>query len=156
MISVLFSAFGIGIAAGLRSFMAPAVVCWAAYLGWINVSGTPLWFMGSVAAVAFWTILASVELIADKHPKMSSRTAPPGLIARIVTGGLCGAVISSVAGLGIVAGAIAGIIGGVVSAFAGYEIRSRLCKVLGVRDLVIAIPEDLIAIGLAVLMVYPR
>jgi uncharacterized membrane protein len=43
----LFLAFGIGVVAGLRSMTAPAIVAWAANLGWISLSGSHLAFMGS-------------------------------------------------------------------------------------------------------------
>ena len=33
--------FSIGVVAGLRSLTAPAVVAWAAYLGWLNLHGSP-------------------------------------------------------------------------------------------------------------------
>jgi uncharacterized membrane protein len=49
------------------------------------------------------------------------------------------------------AGALIGAVGGVVGAFAGYKARIGLVKSLGVADIAIAIPEDLLAIGLAVL-----
>ena len=42
----LFLAFGIGVVAGLRSMTAPAVVAWAARLGWISLSGSHLAFNG--------------------------------------------------------------------------------------------------------------
>jgi hypothetical protein len=41
----LFLAFGIGVVAGLRSMTAPAIVAWAAHLGWISLSGSHLAFM---------------------------------------------------------------------------------------------------------------
>jgi uncharacterized membrane protein len=47
--------------------------------------------MGSTVAVIIFTLLAVVELVADQLPSTPSRTAPPGLIARIVLGGLSGA-----------------------------------------------------------------
>ena len=40
----------IGIIAGLRAMTAPAAVSWAAYLGWLPLGGTPLAFLGHVAA----------------------------------------------------------------------------------------------------------
>ncbi len=42
----LVLSFGIGIDAGLRAMTAPAVVAWAAHLGWINLSGSPLGVYG--------------------------------------------------------------------------------------------------------------
>ena len=49
----LLLAFGIGVVAGLRSMSAPAIVAWAAHLGWIHLSGSPLSFMGSSWQSAF-------------------------------------------------------------------------------------------------------
>jgi uncharacterized membrane protein len=40
----LLLAFGIGVVAGLRSMTVPAIVAWAAHLGWINLSGSRLAF----------------------------------------------------------------------------------------------------------------
>jgi uncharacterized membrane protein len=42
-----------------------------------------------------------------------------------------------------------GAAGGVIGAFAGYEIRRRLVSKLKIRDLFIALSEDLVALGLA-------
>jgi uncharacterized membrane protein len=41
----------------------------------------------------------------------------------------------------------------VIGAFAGYEVRSRLVRGLKVKDAVIAVLEDLVALGLAYLIV---
>jgi uncharacterized membrane protein len=40
----------------------------------------------------------------------------------------------------------------VIGAFAGYHARKKLVETLKVKDAVIAIPEDLVAIGLAYLV----
>src|SRR4030095_6310173 len=95
---VFVLALGIGIVAGLRSLTAPAVVAWGAHLGWLNLQGSPLAFMGSTVAVAIFSVLAIGELIADKLPGMQKRTAPVPLLARFLTGGLCGASLCAAAG----------------------------------------------------------
>lgn len=146
-------AFGIGVVAGLRSMTAPAVVAWAAHLGALHLEGTHLAFMGSTWVVALFTLGAAGEYVADKLPNTPSRTAPVGLIARIVTGGLCGACVGVAGGASAWIGAFAGAIGGVAGAFGGYQARTGLVRSLKVKDLFIAIPEDLIAIGLGVLLV---
>src|SRR5258708_21903700 len=87
----LLLALCIGLVAGLRSLTAPAVVAWAAHLGWINLRDSPLAFMASPWAVGVFTILALGELVADQLPSTPARTAPVGLSARIVTGALAGA-----------------------------------------------------------------
>jgi uncharacterized membrane protein len=143
----------IGIVAGLRALTAPALVSWAAHLGWLHLEGTPLAFMGSTVAVAIFTVLALVEYVTDLLPKTPPRTAPPGLIARLVTGTLSGACLSLSGGASLLLGAVLGAIGAVIGTFGGYKARSGLVKALNVKDIFIAIPEDLIAIGLGYLLV---
>ena len=94
---VFILAIGIGIVAGLRSLLAPAVVAWAAHLGWLNLYGSPFAFMGSTAAVAIFSIFAIGELIADKLPMTPKRTALAPLLARILLGGLSGASLCAAA-----------------------------------------------------------
>ena len=144
---VLLLAFLIGIVAGLRSLTAPAVVAWAAHRNWIDLHNASLSFMGSTAAVVIFVLLALVELVADQLPSTPSRTKPPGLIARIVLGGLSGACVAVAGAQSMMLGALLGAIGGVAGAFAGYEVRTRLVRALNVPDLVIAVLEDVVAIG---------
>ena len=148
-------AAGIGFVAGLRSLMAPAAVSWAAHLGWLHLQGSPLAFMGSTAAVAIFSILAVAELVADKLPATPNRTKPGPLGARVVMGALAGACLSVSAGQSLLAGAVVGGVGGVIGAFAGYQARKQLVSSLKVKDLVIAVLEDLLALGLAYSILRP-
>ena len=148
----LLMAFGIGVVAGLRSLTAPAVVAWAACLGWINLHNSPLAFMGSKWSVGIFTVLALVELVADQLPNTPARTAAVGLSARIITGGLCGACLAVAGGAALVIGAVTGAIGGVTGAFAGYNARVALVRSLRVPDIAIAVPEDIIAIALGLFL----
>jgi len=91
---MLLFAFLIGFFAGLCSLTAPAATAWAVYLGWLKFKRS-LVLIGSLPAVVIFTLLAIVELVADKLPQTPSRTSPPGLIARIVMGGLAGACVSA-------------------------------------------------------------
>src|ERR1700691_4201628 len=149
----LLLALSIGIVAGLRSLSAPAVVAWAAHLGWINLHGSPLAFMGTKWAVGIFTVLALVELIVDQLPGTPARTAAVGLSARIVTGALSGACLAVAGGATPWLGAPAGAVGAIAGAFGGYNARAGLVRALRVPDFVIAIPEDLVAIGLGVFLV---
>jgi len=148
---VFLLALGIGIVAGLRSLLAPAVIAWAAHFDLLNLYASPLAFMGSRAAVAIFSILAIGELIADKLPMIPKRTAPAPLMARVVTGGLCGACLCAAVGKSLLAGTLLGGIGGIVGAFLGYGIRRRLD--LHIKDLVIAVCEDVVAVGMALFLV---
>jgi uncharacterized membrane protein len=146
-------AFLIGVVSGLRSLTAPAVVAWAAHRGWINLDHTPLHFLSSTAAVIVFTLFALVELVADQLPSTPSRTAPPGLIARIVLGALSGAAIAVSGAQSMAIGAVLGAVGGIAGAFGGYQVRTRLVKALKVPDFVIAGLEDAVTIGAGVFIV---
>lgn len=151
--AVLALAVVIGIVAGLRSLTAPAAVGWAARLGWLDLHGSALAFMGSTVAVVIFSLLALAEYAADLHPATPSRTAPGPLIARIVMGGLSGACLCAAASRSLPLGAMLGGLGAVIGAFGGYQARTRLVAALGVKDRVIAISEDVVAIALAWLVV---
>jgi uncharacterized membrane protein len=144
---VLLLAFLIGVVAGLRSLTAPAVVAWAAHKNWLNLQSTPLAFMGSITALVIFVVLAIGELIADQLPNTPSRTKPPGLVARIILGGLCGAALAAAGAQSLGIGGILGAAGGIAGAFGGYQVRTRLVRALKVPDFVIAFLEDAIAIG---------
>lgn len=142
-------ALGIGFAAGLRALTPPAVVAWAAYLGWLNLVNSPLAFMGSIVTVIIFSLLAVFELFGDLRPSTPKRTAPAPLITRILMGGLCGACLSAAMHQSLIVGAILGALGGLIGAFAGYELRKRLVAGLNIKDIYIALLENLVTIGLA-------
>ncbi|HUF34416.1 MAG TPA: DUF4126 family protein [Gemmatimonadales bacterium] len=146
-------ALGIGFVAGLRSLTAPAAVSWAARLGWLNLHDTPLAFMGSTAAVVIFSLLALAEYLVDLRPETPSRTAAGPLLARLALGGLAGACLCASAGRSLALGAGLGAAGGLIGAFAGYEARTRLVRALAVKDRVIGLSEDVVAIVLAWLVV---
>ena len=140
-------AFLIGLVAGLRAMTAPALVSWAARLGWLNLTGTPLAFLGAAVTPWIFTVAAIGELVNDKLPKTGSRKAPGPFIARIVMGALCGAAIGA-ASQALAAGLVLGALGAVAGTLGGYEFRARLAQAAG-KDLPIALLEDAIAIALA-------
>ncbi|HKD84769.1 MAG TPA: DUF4126 family protein [Terriglobales bacterium] len=146
---VMLLALGIGFVAGLRSLTAPAFVAWAAHLQALNLRGSPLAWMGSPIAVGIFTLLAILELISDVLPKTPPRTAPLGLIARIIMGGLCGACIYAAGAAVPITGAVVGIVGALIGTYGGYYARRWLGSRLGVKDVLIAIPEDILAFVLA-------
>ena len=138
----------IGVLAGLRSLTPPAVVSWAARLGWLHLESTRLAFLGAAVTPYILTALALAELIADKLPKTPSRKTAGPFVTRIVTGALCGAAIGA-AGQMLFAGLVLGALGGVAGTLGGYEIRTRLARAVG-RDLPIALLGDAITIAGAI------
>ena len=142
--TILVYAFLIGIIAGLRALMAPAIVSWGAGLGWFSLAGTPLNFMSHVATRWIFTVLELGELVNDKLPKTASRKVPPQFIARVVMGALAGATLGA-AHDSLVGGLIAGAIGAVVGTLGGSSVRATLAKAFG-KDLPAALLEDAVAL----------
>jgi uncharacterized membrane protein len=99
------------------------------------------------------TILAVVELIADKLPKTPARTAPAGLIARVVLGCLCGAALAANAGGNLLVPAIVGVGGALIGTFVGYKTRHALVLRAQIPDFTVAIAEDVIAVAGSLLIV---
>lgn len=144
MTTILILSLLIGIVAGLRAITAPAVVAWAAYLGWLPLAGTPLGFLGHVAAPGVLTVLALAELVGDQLPKTPSRKVPVQFGTRILMGAVAGAAIATPSGQ-FWFGAVAGIVGAVIGTLAGAAARARLAQAFG-RDLPAALLEDAVAI----------
>ena len=109
--------------------------------------------MGSTIAVVIFSLLALFELFLDLQPSTQKRTAPVPLIARILMGFLCGACLCAASNQSLIIGAILGGVGAVIGAFGGYTIRRRLVSGLNIKDVFIALPEDLVTIGLAYFLV---
>lgn len=142
--AILVSAFLIGIIAGLRAVMAPALVSWAAGLGWLNLEGTPLSFFSSAITRWLFTLGALGELFNDKLPKTPSRKIPPQFITRVVTGALSGAALGA-SRQSLVGGLLAGAIGAVAGTLGGAALRGWLSRTIG-SSLPAALIEDAIAI----------
>jgi uncharacterized membrane protein len=134
-VTALFLALGIGFVSGLRTFTPVAAV--------LLMRGGILGIIAAVAAVG--------EYVVDVLPNTPSRTQAMGLSARIVSGAFVGWIIATMNdGLGIF-GAIAGIAGAAIGAYAGHA--ARLAAIARIGRYPAAIVEDLVAIGLAALIV---
>jgi uncharacterized membrane protein len=130
---------------------APAAVAWAAALGWLDVSQTPLAFMGYRWAPWVFTLLAVVELITDQLPSTPSRKVPMQFAARLIMGGLAGATIG-VTGVSLIGGLIAGVVGAGIGTFGGAAARGKLAAAFG-KDTPAALIEDAVAIIGALIIV---
>src|SRR5580658_336105 len=149
--SVLISAFVLGVACGLRAIVGLAAVSWAANRQQLPLQGTWLSFLGFRFTPYITSLLALGEIINDKLPKTPSRLVPPQFGARVVMGAFTGAAIGLSQGH-LVMGAFAGIIGSVAGTLAGSRARAFIAKLFG-RDLPAALLEDVLAVALAVVAI---
>lgn len=148
---VYLLALVIGIISGLRTMTAPAAMSWAAHLGYLNLDGSWLAFMGHRFTPWILSVLALGEFVTDQLPSTPSRKVPVQLGARLVSGALSGAMIG-VDGGTVLGGLVAGIVGAVIGTLGGAAARSRLATAFG-RDLPAALIEDAVAIIGAILVV---
>jgi uncharacterized membrane protein len=150
--SIIVLAFLIGVIAGLRALTAPLVVSWAAHPGWIDLTGTPLSWLGNIVTNLILTLLALGEIFNDKRPSTPSRLIPMQFGTRVVMGGFAGAALGLSRGA-LLVGLIAGAIGAVAGTIGGAKFRAALSKAFG-KDLPAALIEDAIAVFGGLLIVY--
>jgi uncharacterized membrane protein len=149
--TVYVLAFVIGVIAGLRTMTALAAISWAAYFGWVNLSGSWLEFLGSVWTAPIATLLALGELVTDQLPSTPSRTVPVQFGARVLIGAVAGAAFGVPSHAWLLS-ALAGVVGAIVGTFVGKEFRTRLAGALK-ADRPAAFIEDAIAICVAPVVV---
>ena len=145
--TVRAAAFGIGVAAGLRSLLAPAVLTWTAQKKLVSTS-FPLASVVSRPVSKKMIKLAAGELLADKLPFTPNRISPGPLALRVVSGAVCGAAVSFLARKSAQEGALLGGAGALAGAFGGYYARKSLSR--NYPDLAVALVEDVVAVTLAI------
>jgi uncharacterized membrane protein len=141
---ILLLALLIGVVAGLRAMLAPAVISWAAHLQGLNLSGSWLAFLGYTWTPWVLSLAAVAELVTDQLPSTPSRKTPPQFGARVVMGALSGAAIGIPSGMWA-GGLVAGIVGAVAGTFGGAAARTWLAAAFR-NDRWAAIVEDAVAI----------
>ena len=133
---------GLGAVAGMRSMLAPALLAPRARAR-DGVVGAAL---GSRAASRVTPILAVLELMADKWPRMPSRIGPLPLLGRLVSGAMAGMSPQERHGRKrATAGALLGAAGALAAAFGGYHLR-RLAARHRVPGFLAGLFEDAVAV----------
>jgi uncharacterized membrane protein len=85
--------------------------------------------------------------VLDKLSWIGARTKPGPLIDRLIMGALSGAA------LGSTLGAVSGAVGALVGTYGGYYARHWIVANLKVPDIAVALVEDALAVGGALLIV---
>ena len=150
---VLLLALLIGAVCGLRSMTGPALVSWGAHLGWLHLAASHLAFMGSQIALVLFSLCAVGELIADKFPKIPNRTDAGPLALRAIMGAICGGAFAVTFGADFAMACLLGGLGGLLGSFAGFWMRKLATRPGRLPDVLVALTEDLIAVGGGLLLV---
>jgi len=147
MILLYLKPFGIGVVAGMRSMMAPAVL--SHKLSRTMPASEPhsaIEYAANPTTATVLKVMAVGELIGDKLPKTPARTDMPGLGFRMLSGGTCGALLNEAEGQPVIHGAVAGGFGAVVGSFLFMRLRLWIDDELGLPDPVVALAEDVLTI----------
>jgi len=150
MISWLMAIPLLGLVTGLRTMTPVAAFCWFAYLGYLPVYGTWAFWTAKLVTVIIFTLLAAGEYIGDKLPKTPARTAPGPLIARLIFGGLIGALVATALTGSAIEGAFLGVIGAALGTFGGFHLRHYAVQQTGWPDWRVAVIEDAFALICAI------
>lgn len=141
----------LGVVTGMRSMTAIAVLCWAAWLGFVPEYGWGTWIQ-HVFVVILFTICALGEYYVDTLPKTPRRTSLGPAVARLVIGALVGPLVATVINEPLAGGILFGAAGAVIGTWGGFFVRMSVGRVFR-RDLPAALLESASAIVIAVLAV---
>jgi len=151
----LWQSLALGLIAGMRCASAGAI---ASYISRqakpTKGSNKLIKFINSDTFNTTLNIAAVGELVADKLPFVPARTAPAGLTARVVSGGLSGAAVARVNGSrNVTLYALLGSAVAIAATYGFYHLRKTAGDKTGIADPVIALIEDAVVVGVGLALV---
>ncbi len=105
-------------------------------------------FFNNKKALAALSVSGAAETVIDKLPTTPDRIEPGGLSARIISGAVCGAAISSTVGKKPLPGIVIGGIAALASTFVFYHLRKNICKSFKIPDPFVGAAEDALAVAI--------
>ena len=140
---LLLKTLGLGAIAGVRSMAAPAALSRAVERGAVgNLEETPFAALGSQGVSGALLLFEIGEMFVDKLPVAPSRTSPPPLFGRAVSGAFVGSALFVSGERRAVAGGVLGAVSALMGAYAGERLRLLGTQKLGVPDTLLALLED--------------
>lgn len=147
MTNTYLKAFGLGVVAGMRSMVAPALLSHKLVRTIpTKQPSQPIHYLAQPAVSIGLKALAGLEIVGDKIPNVPDRTVAPEYSARVASGATCGAFLSQAEGESVPVGAVAGGVGTLIGTLVFFQLRQWLDHSLGLPDPVVALAEDALAI----------
>jgi uncharacterized membrane protein len=141
--NLVWRALGLGAIAGVRSMAAPAALSRAVERGDVGgLEQTPFAALGSRRVSRALMLFAIGEMIVDKLPVAPSRTSPPPLLGRAVSGAFVGAALVVSDGRRAAVGGALGAVSALMGAYVGERLRLLGAERLGIPDPIVALLED--------------
>ncbi len=139
-----------GIVAGLRSQMPLGLLARAVDQGEVTPPAGALGILlRSRQGRRILKLSALGEAIIDKTPLPPNRLRPKPLLGRLGFGALAAATLAQTQGTPVIQAALRGAAGAGLGSVAGFVFRTVGGRVTGFPDLIVALAEDTIAVGLA-------
>jgi uncharacterized membrane protein len=144
--------FLLGVATGMRTMTAITVLCWFAWAGGFPpASSTWAWWTTKLVAVAIFTLFALGEYVGDVLPQTPSRKTFFPTLARLIVGGLVGAIGSAMMLQPAAGGVILGVLGAALGTWGGWWVRHWLAEKLH-RDRPAGMLESAFALVMAIVV----
>lgn len=124
----------------------PALLCWAAALGWLDLGHSPLAFLSYRTVVAISSLLAVCEMVVDKTPGTLSRVDTGPLFVRFVSGAFCGSALALAYQERVFFPLLFGGFGALVGSAGGYWGRKSAARLLHISNLPAGLLEDAVTI----------
>jgi uncharacterized membrane protein len=144
----MFWAIALAVATGMRAMTPMAVICWAAYFGYLPVEGTWAFWTAKLVTVIVFTVLALGEYVGDTLPRTPNRTELLGVSARLSFAVLAGVLVATVLGQPKAGGVLLGVIGALIGTYGGYWVRVFVARLVR-RDWPVALVGSALALALA-------
>ena len=141
----------LGFITGLRMMAPMAVLCWFAWFGYLDVSGSWAFWVAKLPTAIIFTVLAAIEFVLDKRTKPSSRVAPWFLGARLIIAGLMGAIVAAALNGAGFEGVFLTVACALAGASCTHLVRREIVQKTGTKSWHIAVVEDVFAVGCAIL-----
>jgi uncharacterized membrane protein len=152
--SAVKQAIGLGVVAGLRATVAPAVAShFLSHHPSNAVSSSKLSFIQSPVTAIITKLLSAAEISGDKIPNGPDRIVLPQVAARIASGALVGATVFVANRESAIKGMLIGGASALVGTFASFYARKYLDKIPHVKDIFVAVAEDALAVGSGVKLI---
>ncbi len=140
---LLIKTLGLGAIAGMRSMAAPAALSSAVARGDVGgLEDTPFAALGFPGVSRALLLLEIGEMFVDKLPVAPSRTSPPPLLGRAVSGAFVGAALVVSDGRRAAVGGALGAVSALMGAYVGERLRLLGAERLGIPDPIVALLED--------------
>ena len=140
---------GAGVICGMRTLSGPAFLAAYAQKHERQIpDGSLLRWLAAPPVPFLLKAMASGELAGDKLLRIPARVEPAPLLARLFSGALVGAGLSTLQKRSPLGGALLGGAAAVGAAFAAYHTRRALTEEKGLPDSLVAVAEDALVLGL--------